>query len=169
MAAPKSNQFWKLRSKHGRSTLFADPDLLWEAACEYFQWCEDNPLIEVDFVGKDAEEVKRPKMRAFTMHGLCRYLDCNTDYFKQFKASLKANNHKHEGFSPVITRIEETIYEQKFTGAAAGFLNANIISRDLGLTDKTEVTEKVAGAEVKVWTAENVEAFELWQKQNGAH
>ena len=30
------------------------------------------------------------------------------------------------------------IYEQKFTGAAAGLLNPNIIARDLGLADKTD-------------------------------
>lgn len=43
MAAPKGNKFWMLRSKHGRDKLFATPELLWEAACEYFQWCDENP------------------------------------------------------------------------------------------------------------------------------
>lgn len=133
MSAPEGNQFWKLRSKHGRDILFATPDLLWEAACEYFQWCEDNPLIEVDFRGKDANEVELPKMRAFTIHGLCRYLGCNSKYFNDFRAA------NHEGFSEVLTRIMETIYEQKFTGAAAGFLNANIIARDLGLRDTNDI------------------------------
>ena len=36
MAASKNNQFWKLRSKHGRDTLFSSPELLWSAAYEYF-------------------------------------------------------------------------------------------------------------------------------------
>lgn len=36
------NQFWKLRSKHGRDTLFSTPEKLWEAACEYFEWATDN-------------------------------------------------------------------------------------------------------------------------------
>ena len=43
MAAPKGNKFWMLRSKHGRDKLFATPELLWDAACEYFQWCDENP------------------------------------------------------------------------------------------------------------------------------
>lgn len=135
MSAPSGNEFWKLRSKHGRDTLFTSPEMMWEAACEYFQWCEDNPLYEKDWVGKDAYEVDKPKMRPFTMQGLCRYLDCNTEYFRQFGDNLKEGQ---EGFSRIITRIKETIYEQKFTGAAAGFLNPNIIARDLGLTDKTD-------------------------------
>lgn len=137
MAAPIGNQFWKLRSKHGRDKLFETPELLWEAATEYFQWCEDNPLIEIDFKGKDATEVHMPKMRAFTIHGLCIYLDCNTKYFNDFKAA------NHEGFSEVLTRIMEIIYNQKFTGAAAGFLNPNIIARDLGLRDSKEVEHKL--------------------------
>lgn len=136
MAAPEGNQFWKLRSKHGRDKLFASPELLWEAACEYFQWCVDNPHIEVDFRGKDAKRVEIPKMRAFTLYELCAYLNVNTAYFRQFKAGLKNDD---EGFSTVITRIEEVIYAQKFSGAASGFLNANIIARDLGLKESSEV------------------------------
>ena len=38
----------------------------------------------------------------------------------------------------VIERIEQTVYSQKFEGAAAGLLNANIIARDLGLADRRE-------------------------------
>lgn len=138
MGAPTGNSFWKLRSKHGRDTLFETAELLWEEACKYFEWCDNNPLIEIDFKGKDAERVEIPKMRAYTMSGLCLFLDCNTQYFSQFKHSEKG---KEKDFSLVITRIEETCYTQKFTGAAAGFLNANIIARDLGLTDKKEVEQ----------------------------
>lgn len=134
MAAEIGNRHWQLRSKHGRDKLFATPELLWGAASEYFEWCEDNPLIEVDFKGKDADRVELPKMRAFTIQGLCSYLDTNSAWFRQFKGE------KHEGFSTVLTRIEEVIYNQKFTGAAAGFLNPNIIARDLGLRDNQDVT-----------------------------
>ena len=54
MGAPTGNEFWKLRSKHGRDKLFQSPELLWDAAEEYFQWSVDNPLIEIDYKGKDA-------------------------------------------------------------------------------------------------------------------
>lgn len=136
MGAPTGNQFWKLRSKHGRDTLFADPELLWQAAEEYFEWCEKNPLIEIDFKGKDATEVHIPKMRAFTLEGLCLYLGCNTAYFRGFDLKDK---DREKDFHTVFTRIYETIRNQKFTGAASGFLNPMIIARDLGLKDQSEV------------------------------
>lgn len=143
MAAPKGNQFWTLRSSHGRDKLFADPEMLWEAACEYFEWCEENPLIEIDFKGKDAEEVRLPKMRAFTLEGLCLYLDCNTAYFRNF---LNQKREDSKDFSSVIVKIQETIRNQKYIGAAAGFLNPTIVARDLGLTDKIEQKTEHSGS-----------------------
>lgn len=141
MAAPKGNRFWELRSKHGRDKLFSTPELLWEAACEYFKWCQDNPLYEAKaFAYKGSVKVKNmPKMRAMTLSGLCFYLSCNEAYFRQF------NTEGNKGFSTVIEEIEKTIYNQKFQGAAADLLNANIIARDLGLSEKNEHTGKDGG------------------------
>ena len=86
-------------------------------------------------------------MRAYTLHGLCLYLNCNTNYFLDFKRSL--SNNPDKDFSSVITCIEQTIYTQKFTGAAAEMLNPNIIARDLGLSDKKEHNHKNNGESFK--------------------
>jgi hypothetical protein len=140
MGAPLGNKFWELRSKHGRKRLFETPELLWEAACEYFEWVEENPLYEVDFVGKDAMEVNKPHTRPFTYQGLCMYLDCNVQYFNEFEESLKGKEDENsKGFSAIITRIREVVYRQKFEGAACGFYNHNIIARDLGLMEQTKI------------------------------
>lgn len=140
MSAPEGNQFWKLRSKHGRDKLFASPELLWEAACEYFEWCEEHPFHETKAMavsqgmnaGSEIELIEIPIKRPFTLHGLCLYMDCGTAYFRQFK-----------DFPTVIAKIEQTIYDQKFSGAASGFFNANIIARDLGLADKSEFKHSI--------------------------
>ena len=135
------NQFWKLRSKHGRDKLFATSDLLWKAACEYFEWCDKNPWMKTETKIKtnSTEVSEAPTARPYTIMALCLYLDCNVDYFNQFKGRLPDDE---KDFSSVITRIEQTIYAQKFEGAAVGSFNANIIARDLGLKDKSELTGK---------------------------
>lgn len=140
MGAPKGNQFWKLRSKHGRDKLFTTPELLWESACEYFDWCDKNPLKEDKLFHYQGAVTSQSvgKLRAYTLTGLCLYLDCSTEYFRHFEE----NNNDSKDFMPVITRIRETIYEQKFTGASADLLNANIIARDLGLIDKKDIQVK---------------------------
>lgn len=135
MAAPIGNSFWKLRSKHGRGKLFADASLLWEAATEYFEWCDTNPWIKKDFVGGGpmaGTVVDLPTARPYTLQGFCLYCDTSRQWFYQFKENAT------EDFLDIITRIEETIFTQKFEGAAVGAFNANIIARDLGLVDKKE-------------------------------
>jgi hypothetical protein len=136
VGAPKGNQFWKLRSKHGRDKLFSNPEILWEAACEYFQWCEDNPLLEEKAFHTNGVITKTtlPKMRAMTLDGLWLCLDICKDTWYEY-ASLK-------DFTEVTKKIENVIRSQKFAGAAADLLNANIIARDLGLKDKTETDHK---------------------------
>ena len=147
MAAPIGNQFWKLRSKHGRDKLFATPQLMWEAACEYFEWCEENPLYETKafaFQGMITTE-SLPKMRAMTLSQLCFYLHCDESYFRAFKSTIKDED---KDFITVIKDIENTIFNQKFQGASADLLNANIISRELGLSEKSEITMQKIGKDL---------------------
>lgn len=132
MSAPVGNQFWKARSKSGRDLIFKTPESLLEAAEEYFQWTEDNPLKEqkaTQFQGVFVYgEVS--KMRAMTITGLCRFLHITFPTWEEYK--------KRDGFTYIIREIEEIIYDQKFTGASADLLNANIIARELGLSDKQD-------------------------------
>jgi hypothetical protein len=136
MAAPKGNRFWLARSSHGRKPIFASPEQL-EAAClEYFEWTEQNPLYEDRLVTFQGTATHEPvaKMRAMTLDGLCLFLDIDRTTWRAYA--------EREGFSPVTHAIELSIRQQKFAGAAADLLNANIIARDLGLADKAELTGK---------------------------
>lgn len=128
MAAPEGNKFWQLRTQHGRDKLFSTPEILWEEAIKYFEWCEENPLTQQNWVGKDGDEVSKELMRPFTLSGLCVFLDCGEQTLRDYGA--------RQDFSEVYTRIEQIIRTQKFEGAAVGLFNANIIARDLGLVDK---------------------------------
>lgn len=143
MSAPVGNQFWKARTKHGRDRLFSDHFALWDACCEYFQWVEDNPLYAaetVKFQGQ-ATLIDVPKMRAMTLAGLCLFLDISRGTWNEWR--------NVDDFSEVVTRVEEVIYSQKFSGAAADLLNANIIARDLGLKDSSEHDHKSSDGSMK--------------------
>ena len=149
MSASVGNQFWKARSSHGRNPIFANPDDLWSAAAEYFEWVEANPLYEAKAFAYEGEVTMAdiPKMRAMTIAGLCIFLDISQQTWADYRA--------RQDFIGVTTQVEAIIRDQKFTGASAGLLNANIIARDLGLADKSELTGKDGGAlEVKDVTPE---------------
>lgn len=139
MAAPQGNQFWKARSSHGRKPIFASPEQLWDACCEYFDWVEANPLWEMKsymYQGAPVQD-QVPKMRAMTIDGLCIFLDIGIQTWHDYKG--------REAFSEVTTRVEQVIRNQKFSGAAADLLNPNIIARDLGLKDASK--QEVTGAD----------------------
>jgi hypothetical protein len=140
------NQFWKQRSKHGRDKLFASPDLLWEAASEYFEATDKRKWIKKDWVGKDANEVERECDTPYTLSGMCLYFDCSRQWWNEFKDA------KHSDFFEVIARIENIMNTQKFEGAAVGAFNANIISRDLGLIDRQDIDHKTNGKDLPAST-----------------
>tara|TARA_R110000822_G_scaffold18357_5_gene60714 strand:+ start:1021 stop:1470 length:450 start_codon:yes stop_codon:yes gene_type:complete len=129
--------FWKSRSKHGRDKIFSTPEILWQAALEYFQWVEDNPL-QKSIVYQGMALGSEDLMRAMTVKGLCIFLGVNSKYFNDFNASLDLTKKKDRDFSEVSILIREIIDTQKFEGASAGLLNSSIIARDLGLADKQE-------------------------------
>lgn len=148
------NKIWERRTKIGREAIFATPEAMWNAAVEYFEDCHKNPLKELVYIG--GKRRVNYKMRAMTMTGLCLFLGVNTVYFNRFKKAkeeiILANEAGNaldlaNAFCQVIEDIEQTVFTQKFEGAAAGFLNANIISRDLGLLDKKELDHKNNGKE----------------------
>lgn len=131
MPFEKGNQFWKQRTKHGRDKLFSSPQVLFEEACKYFQWCDDNPWHRVDFRGKDAEEVQIPTQRPYTWEGLENYLGIYS--LRDYKT-----NEEYSEFKEVITMIGSIITQNKMEGAMVGAYNANIVARDLGLVDKKQ-------------------------------
>lgn len=139
------NNFWKARSSHGRKPIFETPEDLWSACVEYFEWVEANPLYErkVFHNGGKVVHADVPKLRAMTLSGLRIFLGIGEQTWVDYV--------QRADFSGVTAMAYEIIKTQKFEGAAADQFNANIIARDLGLTDKTESNETVTlAAPVKV-------------------
>lgn len=132
MVAPVGNKFWLARSSHGRNPKFDNPEVLRNACYEYFEWCENNPLYEEKLFHAQGIITKDTvtKMRAMTLSGLCLFIDIDLGTWDNYR--------KNQDFFRVTKEIEQIIYNQKFSGAAADLLNANIIARDLGLADKQQ-------------------------------
>lgn len=133
------NRFWEARSTHGRAPKFASPEDIRSAAVEYFEWVDGNPLGEEKLFSYEGSIVRGDmgRMQAMTLKGLCIFLDISFQGWSDYRL--------RPDFIEVCEWVESVIYHQKFTGAAAGLLNPSIIARDLGLSDKTELTGKDGG------------------------
>lgn len=127
------NHFWMNRSSYGKKPMFENGDQLWDACCEYFEWNANNPLQETKLFAYEGEvtEAQLDKIRPMSVRGLCLFLGISLQSWYDWR-KLRAD------LSETIQRVEDVIFTQKFEGASAGLLNATIISRDLGLVDRTE-------------------------------
>jgi hypothetical protein len=126
------NQYWKLGHDMGKPKKYK-PDEILKKAQEYALWCEENPLYELKVFGTGFKS-QIPKMRAMTIEGFCLFCNMAKSTFYEYE--------KEKDYSNIIARVKDLFYSQKFEGAAAEFLNANIIARELGLSDKQELTGK---------------------------
>lgn len=129
------NSLWRRRASHGVKPKFERPEDLQEACIQYFAWCEETPIFTAKLAKDgDGQALYRvPRLRAFTIGGLCLFIGVTFKTWALWR-------EERPDLGDVIAWAEEVIREQKFTAAAAGELEPNIIARDLGLADKRELS-----------------------------
>lgn len=116
-------------------TIMENADALFEACTEYFKWIEENPLtsekVSFDKFGNEQRAtIYHP--HAMTIWGICIYLGIVSKTWYEWKKTRPE-------LLDVMVWAEEIIKQQKFSAASVGLMNANIISRELGLKDHTTV------------------------------
>jgi len=126
------------RAKRGWQRKFPTPHDLWKAAVEYFEWIEDNPLVEIRPIVENGKikMVEVPKLRAPSIKGMLLHIKAGAQTYMDYK--------KLPEFEETINAIEATIKLIKFEGSAAGLMNSTIISRDLELVERvsSEISAK---------------------------
>ena len=128
---------------------FRDGAALWEAFKQYEQWCIDNPVKEFKTT-TTGDMVAVPKPRAMNIQGFAGFCGVTSDtVYKWFRQKDKAS----ENMQLALGLIQDRIFDQNFTEAAAGTLNQAIIMRKLGLADRQDVKQ----------TSENVEHVVVYQ------
>ena len=132
MAAPKGNNYWEFRGKHGRDFKYT-PDALWEEAVKYFEWIskrvwnKNEAIKSGDLAG---EIIKVPTSTPMSIESFCLFCDIDRKTFDNYESK--------KDFLHIITRVRTIIESNQFEGATVGAYNPNIIARKLGLTDKSE-------------------------------
>jgi len=132
-----NNDFWKKRILHGNKTDYT-PEQLLKAFFQYVKWNNENDFELKEksnsTSSKDSKDTNKVKtlQRPLNREKFNAFLGKRNRYFQQLKSSKKTD------FSNVIEWIENFIDSEQFEGAAAGIFNANIISRKLGLQDKSQ-------------------------------
>lgn len=154
----------------GRPRKFPTPDDLLKGCLEYIEWCNAHPLLETVLAsgakGDGQYKTTMPRMRAMSINGLCLFLEIDENNWRDYAAGRRGEAEGlADDFRLVCTRVSGLIRDQKFTGAAGGFLNPSIIARDLGLADKREITGANGGPVEIDNTMSPKEAADAYQAQ----
>lgn len=127
-----------------------------QAWWDYFSHVENNPWIKKEVLkGGDraGEIIDVPTIEPFTEIGFCAYHNLGEHYLTQLARGLAIREKREveEGIlmdedsyqmSVILARMRAKCKSQKFAGAAVGAFNAMIISRDLNLVERTDMTSK---------------------------
>lgn len=133
----------------GQPPSFDSPDQMLCKAYEYFEWCKENTINTIRLFSSQGEVISgvEPKARAMTLEGLWIFLNISKSTWYNYK--------EKQEYLEVVNIIESVIREQKFTGAAAGIFNANIIARDLGLKDEIKADHTSSDGSMKSYSPDD--------------
>lgn len=122
------------------------PERLWELFKEYETYAKSNPIIVEDYVGKDAELVKRKKEVPLTVDSFEDYLfelgiiNDLGDYFSN-------KDERYTEYATICRAIKRKCRKDQINGGMAGIYNPSITQRLNNLTERIEseviVSEKV--------------------------
>lgn len=128
------------KKRGGNRKNIEDPQKMWDLACDYFKHTDDNQYEKQDFIRggeKAGDIVKLKNGRPYTWAGFAVYLR-NNEIISSIDHYRLNRDGKYRHFQEVMKAIGDVIYDNKFSGAAVGVFNANLIARDLGLVDKVQ-------------------------------
>lgn len=132
---PAGYEAYQARGGRGAPRHFETADELHTAALDYFRWAMEHPLPVTKAVTSNgkAHLMEVPNMRPFSLKAMCLHMGISPEYWFEMRKN-------RVDLSYIIGATEDMIANQKFEGAVVGLFNSSIISRDLGLIDKQEVT-----------------------------
>ena len=114
------------------------PELLRQYFEDYRAWAKSNPIQENHYSHKHSTQVSIDKERPLTWKGFQIYLR-KKNIISKLQDYDQNTNGSYTEYQDVISEIKDEIYDDKYTGAAVGIYQHNIVARDLGLVDKKEV------------------------------
>ena len=108
----------------------------------YKKEAKATPRIENCYTARTNTFCPVPREKPLTMAGFEIYLRKNKILCK-LDDYISNKDNRYKDYAAILHAIKLEMYEDKYTGAAAGIFNQNIIARDLGLADKKEIKAEV--------------------------
>ena len=130
------------KKKIGRPKSIDNPELMYQYFKDYVNETKSNPFLVKDWIGKDANEIKREKEKPLTIEGFENYcfkegiINDLGDYFSNKEG-------RYSEFATICSRIRKIVRQDQIEGGMANIYNSSITQRLNGLVDKQEIDAKI--------------------------
>jgi hypothetical protein len=125
----------------GKNKYIETPEIMWQHFLDYKQSIKDNPILVKDWVGKDADEVHKPKERPLTFIGFQNYLD-DIGIINVVEQYFENREDRYKDYVGICSRIKRNIQQDQIEGGMVNIYNPSITQRLNGLTDNVDLTTK---------------------------
>ena len=138
----ENKEHWQFIAKGGGQVISSSPEELWNQACNYFKWSDNNPMTaKRTFTGgreagnKYVVEFNRPySIKAWCMH-------CSIS--ERWINDMQQEHGKDSLWYHVIEKILMVIYTQNFEGAMVDLYNPMMVKAVLKMDEPSTVIASV--------------------------
>lgn len=131
-------QHWQVVNS-GKSIVSNNAASLWENACLYFKWCDENPIIKKQTItqGKGSgTKADIEQTRAYTIKALCLHCNITEEYIRDVRDS----KDKYNDYFVVVSKILYIIYSQNLEEAMVGNFSPVMTTKVLNLEKEDTTT-----------------------------
>lgn len=139
-------QHWQVVNAGGQA-ISNTPKQLWEAAIDYFKWCDNNPIEAKRTLtsGKtQGQKVTSEYTRPYSIKGMC--LHCNIS--ERYLDDIRQTNAKDSEWYNIIEKILMIIYTQNLEGAIVDLYNPIMVSKVLNMDKAPEIGDSTVKVEI---------------------
>lgn len=130
------SEHWRVISAGGRQ-LSNTPEQLWDAAINYFKWCDENPITAKRTLtsGKtQGEKVVVEFKRPYSVKAFCLHAGISERYI----TDIKESQAKESEWYIIMEKILMIIYTQNLEGAIVDLYNPIMVSKVLNMDKGVE-------------------------------
>lgn len=137
-------QHWEVidrlsRERNRGVEISMDEEGLWRSACNYFKWCDENPIQSSETVNsgnKAGSVIPNEKIRPYTIQGLCLHCGITKEYLND----IRNGRDKTSAYFHVVSTILYIIYTQNVENATVGIFNPIFTAKVLNIGEKEDNT-----------------------------
>lgn len=113
---------------------------MWERACEYFIWCDENPVVWKSTImsgTRGGDKVENESPRPYSVRAMCLFCGLSEGYI----SSVRGSKDHSSDYYLVVSKVLSIIYVQNLDFATAGVFNPVFTSKLLNLGDEDTISE----------------------------